>query len=140
MTLAIEPMINAGRADVVWLDDDWTVETDDGSLSAHYENTVLITEGEPEILSLLSGRERAMELKKGWMAKSLAGNDRGRLYHHRAGCRNLRFLADGVRYGKADSEKQKAYSRRSVKARMKRELYTVIQEEIGGRYVQSRCN
>lgn len=53
MTLAIEPMINMGRADVVWMDDDWTVVTDDGSLSAHYENTILITEGEPEILSLL---------------------------------------------------------------------------------------
>ena len=53
MTLAIEPMINMGRPEVVWLDDDWTVVTEDGSLSAHYENTVLITEGEPEILSLL---------------------------------------------------------------------------------------
>ncbi len=53
MTLAIEPMINMGRADVVWMDDDWTVVTDDGSLSAHYENTILITQGEPEILSLL---------------------------------------------------------------------------------------
>ena len=52
MTLAIEPMINAGRADVVWMDDDWTVVTDDGTLSAHYENTILITEGDPEILSL----------------------------------------------------------------------------------------
>lgn len=52
MTLAIEPMINAGRYDVEWLDDDWTVVTEDGSLSAHYENTVLITEGEPEILTL----------------------------------------------------------------------------------------
>lgn len=52
MTLAVEPMINAGRADVVWLDDDWTVVTDDGSLSAHYENTILITEGDPEILSI----------------------------------------------------------------------------------------
>ena len=41
----------------MWLDDDWTVETDDGSLSAHYENTVLITEGEPEILSLLPAGE-----------------------------------------------------------------------------------
>ena len=50
MTLAIEPMINAGRADVVWMDDDWTVVTEDGSLS--YENTVLITDGEPELLSL----------------------------------------------------------------------------------------
>lgn len=52
MTLAIEPMINAGRYDVEWLDDDWTVVTQDGSLSAHYENTVLITKGEPEILSI----------------------------------------------------------------------------------------
>ncbi len=52
MTLAIEPMINAGRPDVNWMDDGWTVVTDDHSLSAHYENTVLITEGEPEILSL----------------------------------------------------------------------------------------
>ncbi len=52
MTLAVEPMINAGRADVEWLDDDWTVVTEDGSLSAHYENTILITEGEPEILTL----------------------------------------------------------------------------------------
>ncbi|MBE5958954.1 MAG: type I methionyl aminopeptidase [Lachnospiraceae bacterium] len=53
MTLAIEPMINIGRPDVDWLNDDWTVITDDGSLSAHYENTVLITKGEPEILSLV---------------------------------------------------------------------------------------
>lgn len=52
MTLAIEPMINAGRFEVEWTDDDWTVVTADGSLSAHYENTVLITDGEPEILSL----------------------------------------------------------------------------------------
>lgn len=52
MTLAIEPMINMGRLDVEWLDDDWTVVTEDGSLSAHYENTVLITDGEPEILTL----------------------------------------------------------------------------------------
>lgn len=52
MTLAIEPMINAGRYDVEWLDDDWTVVTEDGTLSAHYENTVLITEGDPEILTL----------------------------------------------------------------------------------------
>lgn len=52
MTLAIEPMITAGRYDVEFLDDDWTVVTEDGSLAAHYENTVLITEGEPEILTL----------------------------------------------------------------------------------------
>ena len=52
MTLAIEPMINAGRYDVEWLDDNWTVVAADGSLSAHYENTIVITAGEPEILTL----------------------------------------------------------------------------------------
>lgn len=52
MTLAIEPMVNIGRFDVLWLDNDWTVVTADGSLSAHYENTVLITDDEPEILTL----------------------------------------------------------------------------------------
>lgn len=57
MTLAIEPMINMGDWQVEWLDDDWTVVTRDGSLSAHYENTVLITKGEPEILTLLPGME-----------------------------------------------------------------------------------
>lgn len=52
MTLAIEPMVNAGRYDVYWEDDNWTVVTADGSLSAHYENTVLITDGEPELLTI----------------------------------------------------------------------------------------
>lgn len=52
MTLAIEPMVNLGTWEVEWLDDDWTVVSADGSPSAHYENTVLITEGEPEILTL----------------------------------------------------------------------------------------
>lgn len=52
MTLAVEPMINMGDPDVVWLDDDWTVVTEDGSWSAHYENTILITDDEPEILTL----------------------------------------------------------------------------------------
>lgn len=53
MTLAIEPMINEGASDVCWAEDDWTVLTEDCSLSAHYENTVLITDGEPEILTLI---------------------------------------------------------------------------------------
>lgn len=52
MTLAVEPMINMGTYEVCWEDDDWTVVTEDGSLSAHYENTILITDGEPEILTL----------------------------------------------------------------------------------------
>ena len=56
MTLAIEPMINIGTYAVNWLDDDWTVVTRDGSLSAHYENTVLITDGEPVLLTLSKKR------------------------------------------------------------------------------------
>lgn len=55
MTLAVEPMVNLGRADVRWLKDGWTVISADHSLSAHYENTILITEGEPEILTLRRG-------------------------------------------------------------------------------------
>ena len=55
MTLAIEPMINIGGWEVDWMDDDWTVVTRDHSLSAHYENTILITENEPKLLSLTEG-------------------------------------------------------------------------------------
>jgi len=55
MTLAIEPMVNAGVHDVRILKDNWTVVTADGKLSAHYENTVLITDGEPEILTVAEG-------------------------------------------------------------------------------------
>ena len=52
MTIAIEPMVNAGDVGIRVMDNDWTVVTQDGSLSAHYENTVLITDGEPEILTV----------------------------------------------------------------------------------------
>ncbi|MGM9601946.1 MAG: type I methionyl aminopeptidase [Faecousia sp.] len=55
MTLAIEPMVNEGVADVRVLKDGWTTVTADGKLSAHYENTVLITDGEPEILTVTEG-------------------------------------------------------------------------------------
>ena len=55
MTLAIEPMVNVGTPDVRILRDGWTVVTTDGKLSAHYENTVLITDGEPEILTVTEG-------------------------------------------------------------------------------------
>ena len=51
-TLAIEPMITMGRPEIEMLEDDWTVVTSDGSWAAHYENTILITDGYPEILSL----------------------------------------------------------------------------------------
>ena len=55
MTLAIEPMVNEGTYDVRVLKDGWTTVTADGRLSAHYENTVLITDGEPEILTVVEG-------------------------------------------------------------------------------------
>ncbi len=51
MTLAIEPMITAGDADVVVRDDRWTIATRDGSLAAHFEHTVAVTDGEPRILT-----------------------------------------------------------------------------------------
>ncbi len=51
MTIAIEPMVNAGGMEVKILKDGWTVVTQDGSLSAHFEHTVLITDGEPEIMT-----------------------------------------------------------------------------------------
>ena len=55
MTLAVEPMVNEGVHDVRVLKDGWTTVTADGKLSAHYENTVLITDGEPEILTVTEG-------------------------------------------------------------------------------------
>ena len=55
MTIAVEPMVNVGSYDVKILKDGWTVVTSDGKLSAHYENTVLITDGEPEILTVTEG-------------------------------------------------------------------------------------
>ena len=55
MTIAVEPMVNVGTEEVRILKDGWTVKTADGKLSAHYENTVLITDGEPEILTVTEG-------------------------------------------------------------------------------------
>ena len=51
MTIAVEPMVNAGGAEIVVMPDGWTMKTADGKLSAHYENTILITDGEPELLT-----------------------------------------------------------------------------------------
>lgn len=61
MTLAIEPMINIGGWEVDWLQDDWTVVTRDHSLSAHYENTVLITDEGPELLTLTTQTAKDQE-------------------------------------------------------------------------------
>ena len=55
MVLAIEPMINQGGFDIEVKEDNWTAVTADGKLSAHYENTVVITDGEPELLTLQKG-------------------------------------------------------------------------------------
>ncbi|HXV36538.1 MAG TPA: type I methionyl aminopeptidase, partial [Myxococcota bacterium] len=55
MVLAIEPMVNAGGPGVRMLDDEWTAVTEDGSLSAHFEHTVLVTEGGPEVLTRIPG-------------------------------------------------------------------------------------
>ena len=56
MTIAVEPMVNQGVYDVNVLKDGWTTVTADGKLAAHYENTILITDGEPEILTVTEGR------------------------------------------------------------------------------------
>jgi methionyl aminopeptidase len=53
MTLAIEPMVIQGKPDILELNDGWTIITEDGSLAAHYENTILITEKAPEILTII---------------------------------------------------------------------------------------
>ena len=51
MTIAVEPMVNAGSAAIRQMSDGWTVKTADGKNAAHYENTILITDGEPELLT-----------------------------------------------------------------------------------------
>lgn len=56
MTIAVEPMVNVGTYEVRILKDGWTTVTADGKLSAHYENTLLITDGEPEILTVAEGQ------------------------------------------------------------------------------------
>ncbi len=55
MVFAIEPMVNVGGPKVQMLDDEWTAVTADGSLSAHFEHTVLVTDGEPEVLTKVAG-------------------------------------------------------------------------------------
>ena len=53
MIIAIEPMLNIGRDDIIGADDNWTIKTADGSRSAHFEHTILITEGDAEILTMI---------------------------------------------------------------------------------------
>jgi len=58
MVIAIEPMVNAGKYEVRTLEDEWTVVTNDGELSSHFENTCVIRDGFPEILTLMNGEEK----------------------------------------------------------------------------------
>ncbi|MEP6910709.1 MAG: type I methionyl aminopeptidase [Actinomycetota bacterium] len=62
MTFAIEPMINAGSPDIYLHDDDWSISTSDGALSAHFEHTVAITDDEPRILTTDKNRAAALLL------------------------------------------------------------------------------
>jgi methionyl aminopeptidase len=64
MTIAIEPMVNMGRAQVRQLADGWTVVTADGKPSSHFEHTVLITEDEPEILTVAPAESKKLEVKR----------------------------------------------------------------------------
>jgi methionyl aminopeptidase len=62
MTFTIEPMVNAGKPDVVKLDDDWTIVSEDGSLSAHFEHTIAVTDHGPRVLTVPTDRAEAWAL------------------------------------------------------------------------------
>ena len=63
MTLAIEPMVIEGKPDILELSDGWTIITEDGSLAAHYENTILITKNGPEILTMTKKEKQENNVK-----------------------------------------------------------------------------
>ena len=93
MTIAIEPMVNMGRAQVRQLADGWTVVTADGKPSAHFEHTVLITEDEPEILTCLPERAGCgQELSRGEIPAF-----RCRDFRPRSSCRAATKSAPGGR-------------------------------------------
>ena len=94
MTLAIEPMVTEGTYEVRVLKDKWTTVTADGKLAAHYENSILITDGEPEILTVTEGFEN-MEVSKADMIVSLAGRDKGQLFFVIDTDDQFVYLADG---------------------------------------------
>ncbi len=62
MTIAVEPMLTSGSADILQSDDGFTVRTADGSLSAHYENTILVRDGEPELLTCIHAEESGSDI------------------------------------------------------------------------------
>ena len=63
MTICVEPMVIQGKPDILELDDGWTIITEDGSLAAHYENTILITKDEPEILTMTKAEKKKYNVK-----------------------------------------------------------------------------
>ena len=63
MTICVEPMVIQGKPDILELDDGWTIITEDGSLAAHYENTILITKDEPEILTMTKKDKQKYKVK-----------------------------------------------------------------------------
>ena len=108
MTIAVEPMVNVGVYDIKVLPDGWTVKTRDGKLSAHYENTIAITDGEPEITDQYRRRGTVMaETHTADIVLSLTGRDKG---HADAGCRGRGgFSSAGqrARAVRAESPKRK---------------------------------
>ena len=110
MTLAIEPMVNAGAAAIQQLSDGWTVKTADGKWAAHYENTILITDGAPEILTApairQTGERERMEIAKSNIVRSNAGRDKGKLFAVLAVEGEYLLLADG-KSRKVESPKRK---------------------------------
>ncbi|KAI4453204.1 methionine aminopeptidase [Holotrichia oblita] len=96
MTLAVEPMVNVGTYDVEVLSDGWTVVTKDGKLSAHYENTILITDGEPEIFDTkLIDEVMLMDFSIGQVIYSKAGRDKRRPFIILRIDKEYLYLCDG---------------------------------------------
>ena len=95
MTLAVEPMVNAGSAAIKQMADGWTVKTADGKNAAHYENTILITAGEPELLTDPEKSLVNMDIAKSNIVRSVAGRDAGSLFFVLAAEGDFLLLADG---------------------------------------------
>ncbi len=95
MTLAIEPMVTQGSYDVRVLKDGWTTVTADGKLAAHYENSILITDGEPEILTVTLRDCKLWKLTNRAWSSPKAGRDKGQLFYVIDTDEQYVYLADG---------------------------------------------
>ena len=107
MTIAVEPMVNEGTAAIRQMPDGWTVRTADGKNAAHYENTILITAGDPELLTdPEKSLVEAMDIAKSNIVKSIAGRDAGDLFFVLETEGDFLLLADGKRR-RVESPKRK---------------------------------